>query len=92
MSEENLSQKKRDEEKSPKTNKNASAKEVAETMAANMQANMRDPNFLEERELLMDRVRKKVIAKRKERETRKDGTEKEEKRKESNNTEPPKST
>ncbi|MHA1673010.1 MAG: hypothetical protein ACTSYI_05230 [Promethearchaeota archaeon] len=95
MSEENPSQKNLEEEKSTKKDKNASAKEVAEAMVANMQANMRDPNFLEERERLLDQVTKEVLVKRgirKEREKRKERAEKEEKRDESNNSDKPKTT
>lgn len=54
------------------------AKEIAEIMAANMTANMQNPNFFNEQELLKDEVRHKIIKQRKEREEREKGKKEEE--------------
>lgn len=57
-------QKLKDEKLAPKEQ---SAQDVAEIMAANMTANMENPNFLHEQELLRDKVRRKINKKRNER-------------------------
>ena len=46
---------------------NQSAAEIAGAMAGNMQANMENPNFIEEQELIKDEVRRKIIQQRNER-------------------------
>ena len=45
-----------------------SAKEIAEIMVENMKANMENPNFLHEKELLLDEIRNEVLKKYKLRE------------------------
>jgi hypothetical protein len=47
---------------------NSSADDIAKVMAANMAANMNDPNFLADKALMEDKVRREIIQKRKERE------------------------
>ena len=46
-----------------------SAEEVAKAMVENMIANMKNPNFLNEKEERIQKAAKEVIKKRKERET-----------------------
>ncbi|MBD3341711.1 MAG: hypothetical protein GF353_21580 [Candidatus Lokiarchaeota archaeon] len=54
------------EKKEENFKKDHSAKDTAEAMAANMKANMENPNFIEEQELLKDEVRREVLKKRRE--------------------------
>lgn len=56
------------EEKEEGKKKEQTADEIANSMASNMSANMKNPNFIEEHELLQDEVRRKIIQKRKEQE------------------------
>ena len=46
---------------------NQSAAEIAEIMAASMTANMKNPKFLEEQDIIGDKVRRKIIKERDER-------------------------
>ncbi|TFH29277.1 MAG: hypothetical protein E4G98_04115 [Promethearchaeota archaeon] len=94
MNENNPSQKKPEKEQAPKKEKNSLAKKVAEAMVANMQANMQDPNFLDDQERYLQQAAEMVLAKRKERNELKEEEIKKEKREESNNTNtrPPKNT
>ena len=52
------------EEKKEKSG-SQSVKEVADAMAANMAANMADPDFFNKKELMLDEARREVLAKRK---------------------------
>jgi hypothetical protein len=56
-----------EDEKEKKPPKEQTAQEIAEIMVANMTANQQDPNFLQEQELLKDKVRRKIIKQRNER-------------------------
>ena len=58
--------KKQSEKKIPKTQ---SAHEIAEIMVSNMEANMQNPNFQEEQDMLRDEVRRKIVKERNKRET-----------------------
>jgi len=60
-----------EEQKDKKNSNGQTAKEIAEIMAANMAANMNDPNFIAENELLQDKIRAKIVKERKLREERK---------------------
>ncbi len=53
-----------------KKKSNPSAKDIAESMAANITANMADPDWANEKDRIEDEVRSKIIAQRKEREAR----------------------
>lgn len=56
-----MSEKSKTEKKN--LDKDANAKKVAEIMCANMKANMANPDFLMEKERMMDEIAKKVMAK-----------------------------
>jgi len=56
-----------EEQKDKINSKGQTAKEIAEIMAANMN----DPNFIAENELLQDKIRAKIVKERKLREERK---------------------
>ena len=56
--------------KEKKVSENQSANEIAEIMVENMKANMQNPTFLEEQDLLRDKVRRKIVKERDERKTR----------------------
>ncbi len=53
-----------EDRKEKEVSENQNAKEIAEAMAANMKANMEDPEFWENKERIQDDVRKKVLEKR----------------------------
>ena len=55
-------------DKDEKKKEEQSAKEIAEIMVENMKANMANPNFLNEKEIMLDEIRKDIIEKRNERE------------------------
>ncbi|TFF99325.1 MAG: hypothetical protein EU541_05195 [Promethearchaeota archaeon] len=48
--------------------KKQNEKETADAMAKNMAANMRDPNFIADKEKIQDEVRAKILKKRHQRE------------------------
>lgn len=54
-------------EKEKKEKKEQSAKEIAEIMAANMKANMEDPEFWEKKERIRQKAVNEVLRKRRER-------------------------
>jgi len=56
--------------KEKKVSESQSANEIAEIMVENMKANMQNPKFLEEQDLLRDKVRRKIVKERDERKTR----------------------
>jgi len=56
-----MSEEKKEKEKA----KGQTAKDVAEAMAANMKANMEDPEFWDRKERIYEEARKKVLEKRK---------------------------
>ena len=58
-------------ENSKDKKKEQTVEEIAEIMAENMKANMRNPNFLKEKEERLQKAANEVIKKRKERETTK---------------------
>lgn len=66
------------EEKEEDKKKLQTAKEVAEIMAANMAANMKDPDFLDRKERIRQEAANKVIKERKLREKEKENPENEE--------------
>ena len=59
-------------ENSKTKKKEQTVEEIADIMAENMKANMRNPNFLKEKEERLQKAANEVIKKRKERENTKD--------------------
>ena len=55
----------KEEDEQPK--KDQTAEEIAEIMVENMKANMANPDFLKEQDLIREEVTRKMLKKRKER-------------------------
>lgn len=54
----------KEEEKKSSKSKNQTAEDVAKAMVENMKKNMEDPNFLDDKERMLQKVRDSVLKKR----------------------------